>query len=281
MKNAILVVLLVLAQDIASQPAIAVSKTGKGQPILFLPGFTTPGSVWDETIQNLERSYESHVVSYAGFNGLAPIDTPWYEPIRQELIDYVRKNNLSRLTLVGHSMGGNLAIEIAAALPDHVSGMILVESIPCMREVMMPGVPASSLKYDSKYNQQILGMHDDAFIQMATGIAHSMTTVAAKADSLVKWSVRADRKTYAYGYTDLLKLDLRDKLSEIKIRTLILEAGAAYPDKDMVHANYQRQYSNLKSAEFLMNESSKHFIMFDQPEWFYTTVNNFLKKNDD
>ena len=281
MKNAILIILLVLAQDIVAQPAIQVSKSGKGPLLLFLPGFTTPGSVWNETIQNLNGAYESHVVSYAGFNGLAPIDTPWYESVRQELIDYVRKNSLTQLTLVGHSMGGNLAIELAAAFPERVSGMILVESIPCMREVMMPGVPASNLKYGSKYNQQILAMPDDAFVQMATQTAHSMTTAAAKADSLVKWSVRADRKTYAYGYTDLLKLDLRDKLSEIKVRTLILEAGAGYPDKDMVHANYQRQYSNLESAEFLMNENSKHFIMFDQPEWFYKTVNNFLKENDD
>lgn len=260
-----------------SQNAIDIDKNGQGDPILFLPGFTVPGSIWNDTLRHLEGEYESHVISYAGFNGLEPIDTPWYSSIKNQLIEYVRNEGLSNLTIIGHSMGGNLAIDLAASLDNQVTGLVLVESIPCMRELMMPGVPASSLQYDSPYNKQILDMTDEAFKQMAKSSSENMTFNSGKIETLGNWIVNADRKTYVYGYTDLLKLDLRETLKGININVLIL--GASFPDKNVVRANYEKQYTNLSSKEIIIAEDSKHFIMFDQPEWFYEKVNQYLDTN--
>ncbi|MEQ8926303.1 MAG: alpha/beta hydrolase [Fulvivirga sp.] len=265
---------LVLINITYGQSAIKVEKQGKGNPILFLPGFTTPGSVWNETIQNLNGTYETHVVTYAGFDGLEPIGTPWYAPIKDELIKYVETENLQNLTVIGHSMGGNLATEIAAHFNDEVSGLILVDAIPCMRELMMPGVPASSLQYDSPYNNRIIEMEADAFAQMAYGMASNMTNTKEKIEEIASWSKIADRETYVYGYTDLLKLDLRPELQNINVNTLIL--GATFPTKEMTQKTFEQQYANLKNKSIVMADDSKHFIMFDQPEWFYKQVNNYL-----
>ena len=277
MKKATLVItLLFLAHFGFTQSAISVAKSGIGNPIIFLPGFTTPGSVWDETIKHLDESYESHIVSYAGFNGLAPIDTPWYGIVKKQLADYIKKEKLSNVTIIGHSMGGNLAISLASAFPSQVTGLILVESIPCMRELMMPGVPASSLQYNSLYNNKILAMPDEDFKKMASGISQNMTNTQSKIELITDWSINADRKTYVYGYTDLLKLDLRDELVAINMPVLIL--GASFPDKEIIKANYEKQYTNLKNKEILIADGSKHFIMFDQPEWLYSQLNKYLQQ---
>lgn len=275
-KAALIITLLFLAQMGFSQSAISVIKSGKGNSIIFLPGFTTPGSVWDETIKHLPVSYESHIVSYAGFNGLESIDTPWYGAIKKQLADYIKNEKLSNVTIIGHSMGGNLAIDMASEFPSQVTGLILVESIPCMREMMMPGVPASSLKYNSPYNDKMLAMPDEDFKKMATAMAQNMTLTSSKKETLTNWSITSDRKTYVYGYTDLLKLDLRDELAAINIPTLVL--GASFPDKKTIKANYEKQYTNLKYKEILIADGSKHFIMFDQPDWLYSQVNKYLQK---
>jgi pimeloyl-ACP methyl ester carboxylesterase len=275
-KAAFVITLLFFAHFGFTQSAISVTKSGKGNPIIFLPGFTTLGSVWDETIKHLAGSYESHIVSYAGFDGLAPIDTPWYGAIKKQLADYIKKENLSHVTLIGHSMGGNLAIDLASEFPSQVTGLILVESIPCMREMMMPGVSASSLKYNSPYNDKILAMPDEDFKKMATAMAQNMTNTQSKVESLTNWSIKADRKTYVYGYTELLKLDLRDELAAINIHTLVL--AASFPNKEIIKANYEKQYTNLKNKEILIADASKHFIMFDQPEWLYSQINKYLQQ---
>ncbi|MEP1033061.1 alpha/beta hydrolase [Ekhidna sp.] len=266
---------LLLVQPILSQSPIQVIKSGEGNPIVFLPGFTTPGSVWDETIENLNGTFETHVVSYAGFNGLESIGTPWYAPIKQALIDYIKEEKLTNLTLIGHSMGGNLATEIAAELD--VQGLIIVDALSCMRELMMPGVPASSLQYDSPYNNQMLNMPADGFKNTALMMARNLTNKEDKVELIASWSIAADRKTYVYGYTDLLKLDLRPQLENITTDVLIL--GAAFPSKEMVLPNFEKQYANLKNKTINIADDSKHFIMYDQPEWLYNQINSYLTKN--
>ncbi len=278
MKKLLILSSVILATSLSfGQSPIQVEKSGSGEAIVFLPGFTTPGSVWNETISNIESNYETHVVSYAGFNGLEPIGTPWYTPIKQALIDYIKDEALRNVTVIGHSMGGNLATELAAELNGRVTGLILVDALPCMRELMMPGVSASSLQYDSPYNNQMLSMSEEGLGQVAIMMAKNMTNNEDKVEEIAGWSIAADRKTYVYGYTDLLKLDLRPALTNIEVETLIL--GATFPTKEMSLQTFEKQYENLKNKTIELADNSKHFIMFDQPEWFYTQINKYLAKN--
>lgn len=267
---------LIVVFGYSQNPAIRVEKSGVGKPVIFLPGFTTPGSVWKETVNHLNSKRESHLVSYAGFNGISPIEMPWYETIKRELLSYIEQNKLSSISIIGHSMGGNLAVDLAAAIPDKVDRIVIVDAIPCMRELMMPGVQASQLQYESPYNNQMLKMSDEAFNQMAVMMAQSMTETSQKVDTLAMWSRQADRKTFVYGYTDLLKLDLRDVLDKITAKTLIL--GAPFPNRDIVTANFEKQYAKLTDKSIEIADGGKHFIMFDRPEWFYEKVNAFLQK---
>ncbi|HZY82897.1 MAG TPA: alpha/beta hydrolase [Cyclobacteriaceae bacterium] len=260
----------------SATPAFHAKKSGKGEPVIFLPGFTCPGAVWDETIAHLNKQYETHVISYAGFNDLQPIKMPWYETIKKEMIVYIQTNKLKNIRIVGHSMGGMLAVDLASELPDQVRSIVAVDALPCLRELWMPGVPASSFKYDSPYNKQQLAATDETMKQTATMMSSSMTLNKEKADLIAKWTLEADRETYVYGYTDLLKIDLRDALTKVKAKTLIL--GAPYPDATVVTANMEKQYANLKTKNIVIAENSRHFIMFDQPEWFYGKVNSFLSE---
>ncbi len=278
MKKMIAFLLFVLigSQAFSQATAIRITKSGKGAPIIFLPGFITPGSMWDETVKNLKGNYETHLVSYAGFNGIEPIPTPWYDTIKKELIVYAKTNKLTNLKLIGHSMGGNLAVDLAAELGSAVDRVIIVDALACMREVMMPGVPAEAFQYESKYNKQMLEATDEAFQQTATMMAQGMTTVPEKQALIKSWILEADRKTYVYGYTDLLKLDLRPALALIKVPVLIL--GAPFPSKEVVLPNYEKQYAALTTKTLEIAPAGRHYIMFDQPEWLYTQINNFLKK---
>lgn len=276
-KHTLFASLLLLANFAFTQPAFEVETVGTGDPILMLPGFATPGSIWEETIHALSDKGDYHLVTYAGFDGVDPIGTPWYDAIREELVAYVEKNELRNLTLIGHSMGGNLAVDLAAKLPGFVSGLILVDAVPCMRELMMPGVPAESLQYQSPYNDRMIGMSDEDFLSYATMMASNMTATEEKIAEIVSWSVKADRETYVYGYTDLLKLDLRDKLASIEVPTLIL--GAAFPDATTVRKTYASQYTKLKDKQITIVEDSRHFIMFDQPEWLYQQIDQYLSDN--
>lgn len=52
-KGSFVIMLLFFMQIAFTQSAIHVEKRGEGDPIIFLPGFTSPGSVWNETVRIL------------------------------------------------------------------------------------------------------------------------------------------------------------------------------------------------------------------------------------
>lgn len=255
---------------------IKVETIGKGKPIFYLPGFTVSGSIWKETVKNVNLNRKSYLFSYAGFNGNKPIPMPWYSTIKKSIVKYVKENNLNEIIVIGHSMGGNLAIDLASELPNRISKIVIVESLPCMREVMMPNVPAENLFYESPYNKQMLQMDEQKFKNMALMMASNMTFKKEKIETITSWILEADRETWVYGYTDLLKLDLRNILSKIKCETLII--GASFPNAEIIKKNYENQYSNLTNKKIVMASNSKHFVMFDQPQWFYETLNAFLNE---
>ncbi len=275
MKTTLLFLFLAAAIPLANADtsAVHIEVSGSGDPILYLPGFATPGEVWDDMV-NQFPDHQAHVVSYAGFGGLAPIDMPWYAKIKSQLTDYIRSNELTNLTMIGHSMGGNLALELGAMLPDYVENIIIVDALPCMREVMMPGVPADALAYDSPYNDQMLAMDEAAQSAYLDQMTQGMISRPDDQQQVKDWMLQADRKTFIFGYVDLLKLDSRTVLPDIKAPVLILVAGQPFGEEAM--KNMQKQYETLEQKTFAFAAESKHYIMLDQPEWLVDECKAFL-----
>lgn len=267
-------VIIILSQLANAQDAISVTKQGKGKPVILLPGFACPGEVWENTVKQLGAGFEFHIITYAGFGGVKPVDMPWYPKIKESVFSYIIKENLKDIIIIGHSMGGNIATEIAATLPVRCKKIILVDAIPCMREIMMPGVSAEQITYNNPYADGLLTMKDEAFLQNANTMAAGMCKDSVGAKKITTWILAADRKTYVYGYIDLLKLDLRSELPKIKVPVLIL--GASFPNQAQIKANYEKQYESLQQKVIIIAPDSRHFIMHDQPEWFYQQLRDFL-----
>jgi pimeloyl-ACP methyl ester carboxylesterase len=145
-----------------------------------------------------------------------------------------------------------------------------------MGALMFPNYKAENFAYESHYNTQILAMSDKEFEQMANGFANGMTLKPEKRDILAQWIKTADRKTYVYGYTDLLQLDLREKLSEIKIPVTVIAATQPHGEAT-VKENISKQFENLGSYDLILAKNAAHFIMFDQPVWFNQQLEHILK----
>lgn len=276
-RIAIVLFLSVLSVSLKAQySAVRIESQGTGNPVILLPGFTCPASVWDSTIVKIKGNFRYIKVTYAGFGGIPAVDMPWYPKLTANIIKYITDNQLTNITIIGHSMGGNLAIDLAASLGDRITKLVLVDAIPCMRELMMPGVPANALQYDSPYNNQMLQMPAEGFKQMAGGMASNMTSRTDKVELLTSWILASDRKTYVYGFTDLLKLDLRETLKSVSAKTLIV--GASFPTAEQAKGVFESQYENLSNKHITIAPANcKHFVMFDAAEWFYNQLNTFLE----
>ncbi|CAL2090388.1 Alpha/beta hydrolase [Tenacibaculum sp. 190524A05c] len=278
MKNIIYVLTFFLITSVQAQKdnqAIYAQVSGKGQPILLLPGFTVPGNSWQPIVKELEVNYECHVITLAGFGGKKAIEFPWLPKVNEALENYISKNNLKNITVIGHSLGGTIAAWLASREKNNIEKIILVDALPAAGALMIPNYNPDYLVYESPFNKQQLNMNSKDFENLASSMSKGMSLNKDAQNNIKKWMLQADRKTYVYGYTDYLKFDIRENLKNIKVPVTLLAAEKPY-GKDMVKQTYDKQYENLANYDFVIAENSAHFIMFDQPEWFLKQIKKSL-----
>lgn len=278
MKNIIIKFILFISFFTYSQEAprpIHVKVSGKGDPVMLIPGFTVPGESWTAIVEQLEKNYQCHVITLAGFGGTEPIGFPWLPKVNQALENYIADLQLEGLTIIGHSLGGTLATWLASRNNNKISRLILVDALPAAGALMFPDYDPDNLVYESPYNRQQLSMTETDFDIMATGMSQGMSLNPEVQKKIKGWMVNADRETYVYGYTDYLKLDMREGLKNITAPVTILAADQPF-GKEMVMQTYESQYSNLSHYDLIIADNSAHFVMFDKPEWFMGQIQQIL-----
>lgn len=255
-----------------------VTVKGEGQPILFFPGFTCTGDVWDDVVKELSKNYECHIFTFAGFGDVAPIEKPWLPKIKEGVEQYITEKILDDPIVIGHSLGGALGLWLASEDAGYKQ-IIVVDALASTGALMIPNFKSENMMYDNPYNQQLLQMDKDSFEKMATQMASGMSLNKDKQGKIKNWMVQADRETYVYGYTDLLKLDLREDIANITTPVTILAATHPY-GKEMAESTYSNQYKNLPSYKIEFAEGAAHFIMYDKPEWFLNKIVEQLEVNE-
>lgn len=258
-----------------SQTAFQVTVKGKGDPILFFPGFGCTAEVWDEAVAELSKTHQCHAFTFAGFGNVPSIETPWLSRIKDEVIGYVKEKKLKKPILVGHSLGGTLSLWLASLEKTMFKKAILVDALPASAALMIPNYKGEKINYDNPQSKMMPGMDNTAFTAMNSQTIPYMCLNKDKQKMIATWLNQADRKTYVYGYIDMLNLDLREDIAKISIPVIIL--AATIPDQATVQKTYAAQYEKLPSVRILYAQNSAHFVMYDQPEWFLDTLMKTIK----
>lgn len=272
----LIIISIISLTAIAQEKAFEVNVTGSGEPILFFPGFISPGEVWDDVVLELSKTNECHVFTFAGFGNVPAIKKPWLSKIKGSVSQYITEKQLDKATIIGHSIGGTLGLWLALEKTFEFKKIIAVDALLSAGALMIPNFNSETIVYDNPFNQSLLEMDDKSFSDMASQMASVMTLIDTKQKIIKEWILKTDRETYVYGYTDILKLDLRDLASEIKAPVTILAATEPYGE-ETVTKTYEEQYKNLHNYTIKYAADSAHFIMFDQPDWLLKNIIEELK----
>lgn len=279
MKNTLILFafLFVMATSVHGQNAFQVTVWGESnqQSILFFPGFASTSAVWEETVKELSQDYQCHVFTFAGFGNVPPIASPWLKTIKEEIIRYVNTKQIDNAILVGHSLGGTLSYWLAISEPRLFKQIIAVDALPCTAAIMMPDYNGEPFPYDNPHALQMLKMSEDDFNLTLQQQVSFMSLNKEKHEQLFEMMKLSDRKTYVYGYIDMLNLDLRGRMDEIKIPVTIF--ATPFPDKEAVEKTYATQLQKLNKYEIHYAVEAGHFIMTDQPSWFIQNLKESLQ----
>ena len=271
-----------VADNPAAHPNFSVRVVGKGAPMLLIPGLTCPGAVWDETVARYQKQYQCHIVSLAGFGGAAaPASTDsLLRNVRDQLLTYIQTQKLNKPVVVGHSLGGFMALWLSTTRPEALGPLVIVDSLPFLAAMQNPDMTVAMARpMAASMRQQMTGQMP---VAMARQMSATMMTDTARISQATRWSLASDPATVGQAMYDLYTTDLRAELGRIRQPVLVLGAWAAYKDygstKESTKAIFERQYASLPNRRVEMSEAGRHFLMWDDTAWFFQQTDAFLKQ---
>lgn len=115
---------------------------GEGKPLLILHGFLGMGDNW-KTLGNkfAEAGFQVHLLDLRNHGRSPHSNEMSYEVMAQDINEYCTRNSLKNILLLGHSMGGKVAMQAAGGFPDLIEKLIIVDISP---------------KYYAPHHQQIM-----------------------------------------------------------------------------------------------------------------------------
>src|SRR5690606_27900712 len=94
---------------------ISVTTEGEGPDLILIPGLASSREVWSKQAVELRKNYKLPLVQIAGFAESAPASSTENgvaKPAAQAIANYIRDKHIVTPAIIGHSLGGEIALNI-------------------------------------------------------------------------------------------------------------------------------------------------------------------------
>ena len=225
---------------------------GSGAPLVLLHGLSGSTRWWARNVPSLERQFRVHVVDLVGFGASHAASRFALRESANHLTRWMDHVGLHRASLIGHSMGGFIAADLAAETPARVDRLVLVDAV---------ALPVERTRW-----------------RQALGLLHGLWRLPLGfLPILFADAHRAGPTTILRAARELLTADIQTKLNHIAAPTLLVwgEGDAIVP----VELG-ERLAQTLPSARLVVLPGAGHNPMWDRAEDFNRVVLDFLTADD-
>lgn len=233
---------------------ISYISEGHGEPaIVFIHGWTCDHTHWRFQVPEFRKSFRVIAIDLPGHGASGADRTSWsIDGLGADVAAVVRGLKLEQVVLVGHSMGGPVALAAAPKLRGVLRGIVAVDSIHNVEYLARPG----------SAKRMVQGFEDDfegARARFMSGFFADRDSEILK--SILENPVRADRKAAISLLASYNRFDWKSALAAAGVPVRAINASEPY--KTEVKIN--RKYSDFDAV--LMPDVG-HFLMLEKPVEF-------------
>ena len=253
-----------------SSTRMSVEVRGTGPDVILIPGLTNGRSLWNGTVAAVP-GYRYHLVQVAGFAGDPARGNAGgrvVASLAEEIARYIADNRLVRPALIGHSMGGIVAMMVAARYPARAGRVMAVDILP---------QPASGFGFAGL---QVGPLADALFGSLMTtpNGRRTLDNLIARFGGSGIANSRSDSAVVAHATRELANTDLRPELPKIEAPlTVVYAVPTVAQDAVAVDRLYRSSYAGAPGARLRRVPGATHMIMYSQAARFYAEVREFLR----
>ena len=242
---------------------------GKGETLVFIHGLSDSLIYWEFLASNLKEDFQVLRMDLRG-HGQSELsdDEITIDVYVNDLVDILDDLNVSKVNLIGFSLGGAIALDFAIKYPEKVSSLVLMSSVyKCddyLADILNQFKNALSNSFEDFYDlilpmvlcEGVIGDNKDE-LDMLKGVA----------------SQTANTKAYIEAVDVCLNVDVEDKLSEIDIPTLIL---AGKYDEISLLDEQKILHKKIRNSKLIVFDNVKHNLLIGENN---EKILNILKNN--
>ena len=228
--------------------------------LLFIHGAGNDGSIWNDVKKQFAEAgdYKIHTPDLPGHaDQQGKCDS--IDAYSSWIINYISRNDLVNVVLIGHSMGGAIAI-VSASRSDKIKAVVII---------------GSGLKLP--VNSKILNGLKNSPMQTIKTIAKWSFSFSASTEQKNK-AVQMMEKNKESLYDDFLacrNYDGHAAAEQIKVPVLVI-AG----DSDvMTPAELSEELANCFNTAVFKIRNSGHMAQIENPEMLFAAINSFISEN--
>jgi pimeloyl-ACP methyl ester carboxylesterase len=261
---------------------ISVVATGKGTPVILIPGLSSPRAVWDGVVPELAKHHRVYTVQINGFAGDAPganLTPGILDGVVDDLHALIGKEKIAGTAIVGHSMGGLLALMVAKAHPGDAGKLMIIDSLPFIGTLFSPVATVAMVEPRAKAmrDAQTESYGKPISDTLAQSTADRLAAKAASRAKVAAWFKAADPRVSGEAMYEDMTTDLRPAMKTIAAPiTLVYPWSAGEPSKQQADALYRAAYADAPHVTFVDIGDAAHFVMLDQTAQFQRVLDTFL-----
>lgn len=247
---------------------LSATVQGQGPDVILIHGVDSSRAIWNTTLPVL-AGHRVHLVQIAGFSGVpAGGNTrgPIVASVAAEIARYIAEARLIRPALIGHSMGGTIAMMVASRWPARIGRLMVVDMLPA---------PAGLLGG----NAEGWGPLADRLTEMFTATPEGRRSFGALMRMFGGSGATSNPDVTARALRELAAIDLSGDLPKITAPMTVAFATPAPGSAKapvQIRQTYTTAYRGAKQLTLVPIAESGHMVMLDQPARFNAAVRSFL-----
>jgi pimeloyl-ACP methyl ester carboxylesterase len=276
------------ADGITPLPGVVTRGTGPVQ-VVFIPGLNCDSLMFLDWAERNKERYTMHVVTLPGFGG-TPAPRPgaaggaggergaYLDNAAKAVWKWVEEKKIERPVLMGHSMGGHLAMRLGAEHGEKVRAVVSIDGVPYFPSPPGETAEARETRVEGLV-ARVSGMTQTEYEWMQVRNAQQWLSDPERMEQLAKeWSL-VPAATSARYLGDLLRADVREKLAGCTAPLLLVASsapGVSETKMEEARETFRALLAKAPKAKVAMFRDSRHFVHEERPEELAGVVAAFL-----
>lgn len=233
--------------------APAELREGRGEfEMVLIHGLGANSEIWEGVLPYLEGTFKVWTFELSGHGTTQPILDPTIEKEADRLAAFLSEKDITYPTLVGHGLGGMIALQYSLDHPADVHRLIMIDAAPKQ---------LASQEQKAEVGQALVEKYDEFIYNRYS----SMSPEPDITEQIVDMALRTHRSSFTSLLMSSFDYDVTDRLYDFTVPLLVLGSELLFPHPDTSQQVLKQiGFGKARSLTFKRMGLTGHYVMLER-----------------